>query len=353
MSERMKQFAVLMFLFCTVVLNMWGCMLHKTYGQQKAKPKPLRHEDLSEDLKAVLRVKMGEVLFFDKSLSQDQSVSCATCHNPKLGFSDGQRTAIGIGNQAGRRNTPSIYTAAFHPLQFPDGRTVGVDTQSLLPLTNPIEMGNGSVRQVVNRVSPKYDRLSRLVYGKSFDADVMANAIANYEMSIFSVTMPVNKRMEGYRMTFADDPQAERGYQLFVSKQCMRCHVPPLFTDVSFHNTGISFITQDSDRGRIGILPQGSPQDSTSVRAFKTPTLQGVGASAPYTHAGNVPDLLTMVKAYNAGMIRVNRNNRRVIDPMMDERIRPLHMTDRECEDLAHFLEVGFVNDVQTAVPRQ
>lgn len=340
---------ILTALWATFVLSLFAvaiavCIASMCYGQS---PK------YTQDELTVMRVKMGELLFFDKNLSADQTISCATCHNPEKGMSDGLRTAVGIGGQVGRRHTPTIYTAAFQPLQFPDGRTLGVDSQSLLPLTNPIEMGNGSVNQVVRRIAPKYNRMSRQLYGKNFDAEVMSYSIAQYEGSQFCSTMPVNRRMDGYEQEFADDPQAEHGYQLFVSKNCMQCHVPPLFTDTAFHNTGISFITQDDDRGRIGVLPQGSDRTADTVRAFKTPTLQGIGASAPYTHRGNVPDLLTMVKAYNAGMVIRNDRGKRVVDRFMDERIVPLGMTDSECEDLAHFLEVGFVSNIKTATPNQ
>lgn len=307
--------------------------------------------ELTETDKAIMRVKLGEILFFDKELSIDGTVSCASCHNPQQGLSDGLRTAVGVGGQVGPRHTPTIYTAAFHPLQFPDGRTLGVDAQSLLPLTNPIEMGNASVRQTVNRVRPKYNRLSRALYGRDFDESVLAYSISQYEGTQFDVRMPVNQRLEGYEQTFADDPAAERGFGLFVTKGCMNCHQPPLFTDTGFHNTGISFVTRDNDRGRIGILPQGSPRDETSVRAFKTPSLIGIGESAPYTHRGNIGDLDTMVRLYNAGMIVRNNQGQLRRDEFLDPRIRPLRMTDAECADMVHFLKVGFRSNVRTPEP--
>lgn len=326
-----------------VVLVVTFLMVKVAFGQSRITPSQ----------RNMLKVKLGEIVFFDKALSADGTIACATCHNPQKGMSDGLRTAVGIGGQVGQRHTPTIYTAAFHPLQFPDGRTLGADTQSLLPLTNPIEMGNDSVNQVVRRVAPKYNRISRMLYGKNFDAEVLANSIAMYEGSQFSVTMPVNKRLDGYTRTFAHDPLAEQGFQLFVSKNCMDCHKPPLFTDMGFHNTGITFVTNDDDQGRIDILPQGSPRDSTTVRAFKTPTLQGINASAPYTHAGNVGDLRTMVELYNMGMVARNSQNRRVRDRFLDERIVPLGMTVEERAALTRFLEVGFVVDIQTPEPMQ
>lgn len=310
-----------------------------------------QRRQLTENERTVLRVKFGELLFFDKNLSLDGSTACATCHNPQKGFSDGLRTAVGIGNQVGTINTPTIYTAAFQPLQFHDGRTLGVDAQSLQPLTNPIEMGNDTVNQVVRRIAPRYNSLSRSLYGKNFDADVMAHAFAMYEGSIFSTTMPVNKRMSGYKYTFAKDPAAERGYQLFMTLHCTQCHKPPYFTDMAFHNTGISFVTGDDEDGRIGILPQGSDRTSDTVRAFKTPTLQGINASGPYTHSGNVQNLYTMVRLYNSGMAVRNNQGRLVKDRFLDGRIKPLGMTDAQCRDLARFLEVGFVSNVQTAAP--
>jgi cytochrome c peroxidase len=307
----------------------------------------------TEAERTMMKVKMGEVLFFDQRLSIDGTMSCASCHDPQKGFSDGLRTAVGVNGAVGPRHTPTIYTKAFHPLQFADGRTLGVDAQSLQPLTNPLEMGNDSVNQVVRRIRPKYNRLSRALYGKDFDAAVMAESIARYEGSVLDTNLPVHKRLEGFKHTFGEDPQAERGYRLFVNKGCMNCHTPPMFTDMAFHNNGISFVTNDDDPGRIGILPQGSERNSNTVRAFKTETLIGIGESAPYTHRGNVGDLITMVKLYNSGMVVRRNDGRRVVDRFLDERIRPLGMDEQECQDLAHFLEVGFTSKVRTAVPEQ
>lgn len=294
-------------------------------------------------------VALGQAFFHDTRLSADGTVSCATCHQPSRGMSDGLPRARGILGQEGQFNTPTIFTAPYHPLQFWDGRTTGIDTQALQPLVNPIEMGNDTVDQALGRIAgvPLYRAAFRRIYGDDrFTQARFARAVSAYQLSVLGQRTKLDQRMAGY--TRALSPSAERGYAVFNRLQCASCHAPGLYTDRGFHNTGVTwmirerdFVTGDPELGRLDVLPAGSDLTSETVRAWKTPTLRGIDRSAPYTHAGVVPTLEAQVDLYARAFARDNGD----IDPYIDPRILAIaraRPTAQERRDLVRFLREGF-----------
>ena len=261
-------------------------------------------------------VAVGRQFFFDPRVSANGTVSCATCHQPARGMTDGRAQAVGIFNQVGQFSTPTILTAPYQPLQFWDGRTTGVDAQALQPLTNPIEMGNDSVGQVMRRMNqiPAYRLAMRQIYGTAqVTSGRFARCIVAYETSLNSFNLAIDRRMAGYTRTLS--PLAEQGFAVFQKAGCASCHVPPLWTDSAFHNNGIAWVSRDRDLGRLDVLPEGSDRTPATVRAFKTPTLRAIDRTAPYTHSGVVPNLETMVALYATGMVRDDRTRDRFMDP--------------------------------------
>ncbi len=289
-----------------------------------------------------LEVALGKQFFFDPRLSADGTVACATCHVPSKGLSDGLPRAVGILGQEGQFNTPTILTAPYQPLQFWNGRTTGVDEQSLQPLINPIEMGNDSVGQALSRIAGvrQYRAALQRIYGDPrLTPGRFARCIVAYEVSLNSFDAKVDRRESGYTRVLS--PLAERGYHVFKRANCASCHTPPLYTDSAFHNTGISWCTGDEDRGRLDVLPPDSERTSETVRAWKTPTLRGIDRSAPYTHSGMVPTIETQIELYATAMAR--RNGR--LDPFLDPRIIEIARLRLSAEDkraLARFLREGF-----------
>jgi len=276
------------------------------------------------------RVELGRKLFFDPRLSADNSTSCATCHQPARGFSDGRPVAVGIGGRVGNRRTPTVLMAAYSPLQFWDGRVIGTEIQSLQPLVNPLEMGNRSQQQVVNRVASigGYRALFAAAYGQRPTRENFAHAIASFETTLLSFDAPIDRRLAGYR--YALSSEAEHGYQVALRSRCFECHTPPLFTDLRFHNTGAAVATGTLDAGRGGFL--GGQATAADVRAFKTPTLREVARRPPYTHAGRVPNLASVVALYSAGWSR---------DPNRDPRTGPLNLSPADQAALVTFLKEG------------
>ena len=285
-------------------------------------------------------VELGKQLFFDKLLSQDGTISCSTCHDPNKGWGDGLPVAAGIRGQLGTRNSPTIINASYSPLMFWDGRTVGQVTQALLPLSNPIEMGQQNEADVLLklRLTPRYVAGFAKVYGVDIQSGSpvtgprLARALAAFQSTIVSFDAPIDRYMEGDRSALS--PEAEIGYRIFQSSGCVKCHSPPLFTDNDFHNNGMEHAGkfQANDQGRAtsftrqqlaGLLRAGS-HPSTLTRAFKTPGLREVQATGPYNHAGNFADLDRVIAHYAAGGAKFDGTT----DPYTDPRVFQMRYFD-------------------------
>jgi cytochrome c peroxidase len=292
-------------------------------------------------------IALGRELFFDPILSVDGTVACATCHVPQLGWSDGASVSTGIRGQKGIRNAPTVVNAIFSPLMFWDGRTVGLTTQSLLPLVNPIEMGNRSEQQVVDRLdrNDKYRIMFTQTYGvdvstgKSVTAPRLAKAIASFESKVTSLDAPIDRYLAGNQNALSED--AKIGYNIFRKLNCQQCHPAPLYTDYALHNNGMEFASKVrvTDNGRFDDLAKKNRQTkATDVRAFKTPTLRNLKFSAPYNHAGTYATIRRCVMHYNLGGVKPGGTTP---DRFMDTRIKPLGLTDSQVDYVVIFLDEG------------
>lgn len=292
---------------------------------------------------SIEKVELGRKLFFDSRLSSDNSTSCATCHDPRLRWSDGRPRAVGMREQfVGPRRTPTLLHVGYDQLMFWDGRTDTIEQQALQPLVNPIEMGNNSVQQVVNRVgrNPGYQRLFLEAYGTpGVTRQRMAECMAQFQSTIISRNAPIDRYLAGDQ--FALTPDQKAGFDVFVAASCVDCHQPPHFTDHDFHNCGTSFFFDTDDDGRGGVL---SNQDRTAqdIRAFKTPTLRDIGRASFFFHAGNVGSLEETVRYFNLGGVRP-RDGRR--DRFTDPRVRPLNLTTEQERQLVEFLRFGLLSE--------
>jgi len=133
-----------------------------------------------------LKIHLGKELYFDARLSADGTVSCATCHNPALGWSDEGPTSKGIRGQFGGRRAPPVSNAAYSPLQFWDGRSPSLEDQAKGPIQNPIEMGNThqAMIQTVSKIAG-YEEEFRAVFGEGpITVDQVADAIAAFERTV-------------------------------------------------------------------------------------------------------------------------------------------------------------------------
>jgi len=281
------------------------------------------------------KVELGRRLFFDKLLSADRSISCASCHKPELAFSDGLTVANGVANRKGTRNSPAIINRAYGKSFFWDGRVETLEEQVLHPIQNSLEM-NLTLDELVARLtadSHYLDTFKRAFTDGITSANV-ARALASFVRTLRSGNSPFDRSQNGDQTALS--AEARRGLELFRGKaNCTACHTGPNFTDEQFHNTGVSWGRGDFGRYRVT-----SKQKDRG--AFKTPTLREIARTAPYMHDGSIATREEVIEYYDRG---ANAN------PNLDPELRPLRLTGEEKQALAAFLRA--LNGVLSARPSQ
>jgi len=227
------------------------------------------------------RIELGKLLYFDKRLSKSEKISCASCHNPELGWSDAEPKAIGHEGKIGPRNSPTIINTAYQTHQFWDGRVETLEEQALGPIEANVEMN-----MPLDILIPKlrkikgYVKLFEKAYpGLGITKDTLAKAIASFERTILSTEAPFDRYIKGDKGAISKE--AKDGFELFKEKgRCTDCHSGFNFSDGSFHNLGL----KDGDKGRIEVR-KGVKK---ATGAFKTPTLRDITKTGPYFHDGSV-----------------------------------------------------------------
>src|SRR5512139_434180 len=233
---------------------------------------------MSED-----RIALGKFLYFDKRLSKDMTISCATCHIPFHGFADPHRTSSGVAAKLGGRNSPTVINRLFSADQFWDGRAKDLESQAHGPLTNPVEMAMGSHDDVVKRVKAvkEYAPLFKKAFGDDkIDIERIGKAIASYERTVVAGNSPYDRYQAGDKDALS--PAAVRGMQLFNGKgNCKACHTGFNFTDETYQNIGVGMNKPNPDLGRYEVTHNDADRGK-----FKTPTLRNIAQTAPYMHDG-------------------------------------------------------------------
>ncbi len=272
------------------------------------------------------RVALGRELFFEKRLSRDDTISCASCHDPERAFTDEEPVAVGVEGQKGTRRTPRLINRAYGRSFFWDGRAATLEEQVLGPIANPIEM-DLAVEDAVARLQ------SDLHYTAAFEAafdgaptpERLSFALAAYVRTILSGDSPYDRYLAGDETALSEAQR--RGLELFRGKAaCTVCHVGPNLTDERFHNTGVGWANGAyADDGRAAVSG-----DAADRGAFKTPPLREVAGAGPYMHDGSLETLDDVIEFYDEG----GREN-----PNLDFDMQPLNLTGREKKDLVAFLE--------------
>jgi cytochrome c peroxidase len=277
------------------------------------------------------KIELGKQLYFDPRLSSDNTISCASCHDPRKGWSNGEATAAGVGGQRGGRSAPSILNSAYAKFQFWDGRAASLEQQALGPIANPIEM-NLPHDQMVARLNAieGYRTQFQKVFGSDATPDAVAKAIAAFERTVLSGNAPFDRFKMGDASALS--PQAQAGRALFFGKaNCSSCHSGPSFTDGAFHNVGVGMAVDPPDAGR-----QTHSKLAGDLGAFKTPTLRDIARSAPYMHDGSLASLEDVVDYYDRGGTP---------NKFLDEEIFPLKLSAEEKTALVTFLKEGLASD--------
>ncbi len=249
------------------------------------------------------QIDLGRYLFFDPILSGDGTISCATCHDPNQGFSDGLGASIGIGDQKLKRGAPTIWNVGFLKKLFWDGRSNNLEDQAMGPLFAANEMGNTPSKLVATLNSIK---TYRVLFAEAFpkratttaiSLDEILAAITAFEASLISLNSRYDQYAHGYHEALTSkEKEGMNVFRSFVAR-CAECHTPPLFTNQQIavigtpEPTGFSF-----DPGAE--IPS---KDKTLRGGFKVPSLRNIEKTAPYMHSGKFQTLRETVQFYTDG----------------------------------------------------
>ncbi len=271
------------------------------------------------------RIKLGKHLFFDPRLSGSNAMSCASCHNPALGWSDGQPTAVGDSGQILERSTPTIINTAYQTIQFWDGRADTLEQQAIGPIVAAGEM-NQSLFELFGELKdvPGYVEMFEAAYpGQGITEDTIGKAIAAFERTVIAGESDFDRWLNGNKDAMSEE--ALWGFLVFKGKgDCIACHKGHNFTDDKFHNIGLKGV---ENPGRFAIEP-----NIKFKGAFKTPTLRDIARTAPYMHNGAYNTLEEVVDHYDVGGFK---NAGTPSDSMKPQ----LNLTDRDKRALVAFMK--------------
>jgi cytochrome c peroxidase len=274
------------------------------------------------------RINLGRHLFFDPRLSGDGNMSCGTCHNPALGWSDGLPTGKGVKSMVLGRASPTIINSAFNTIMMWDGRKKDLEDQAMGPMEANVEMNMDTAKlfKWLN-ATPGYMKLFEAAYpGEGINAGTLSKGMASFERTVVMKDTPFDKWLAGNAKAMT--AEQVRGFDIFLDPEkgnCAACHSAPNFTDNGFHNVGLaSWGNANPDMGRYAQKPIGKMKG-----AFKTPQLRGIALNAPYFHDGSAKTLLDVVKHYVSGG---------VVTTNLDPNIKPLKLSEQEQTDLVAFM---------------
>lgn len=286
-------------------------------------------------------VKLGQLLFFEKRMSKDESQACGSCHIQKDGFSDIRKFSVGVEGKEGGRQAMAIFNMAWHSNQFFwDGRANLLRDQALMPIQDPLEM-NESLENVVAKLSES--TLYKNQFIRAFGSDEITPerisfALEQYMMSLISANSKYDQFKNGTVQLTASE---ERGRILFETEynpffpdqsgaDCAHCHGGENFENDQYMNNGLDLENEITDLGREMVT-----KDANDRAKFKVPSLRNVAVTPPYMHDGRFKTLEEVVEHYNSGIKESNTT-----DPaLMATKQTGLMLSDQDKIDLVNFLK--------------
>jgi cytochrome c peroxidase len=310
------------------------------------------------------KVDLGRHLFYDRRLSADQTMSCASCHHQDKAFADGLAVSTGVTGQKSTRSSMSLANVAYLPvLTWSNPHLTSLEVQSLIPLfgENPAELGMaGREKEMFARLQgdPVYQRLFVQAFPQEaregadalYTLTTVTRALASFQRSLVSFDSPYDRYKYGGQKD-ALSAAARRGEALFFGEkmECYHCHGGFNFTDNirhsklplserGFHNTGLY------NRDGRGAYPADNPGireltgDPDDEGKFRTPSLRNVALTAPYMHDGSIATLEQVIREHYAsgGMAAKGPHGR---SPMRSSFIAGFEVSEEEVADLTAFLQ--------------
>jgi cytochrome c peroxidase len=308
----------------------------------------------AQNMQTPEKIELGKKLFFDRRLSGDGTMNCATCHDPGRAFTDGLELSLNYPTTRNWRNSPTLINAAFQNYLFHDGRARTLEEQALFPMMSAFEMNRNLdfVEEVIRSV-PEYVDAFGKVFGGEVTRERMAMAIAAFERTLISVNAPIDRYLKGDEQALSED--AKKGLAIFRGKgRCAECHFGVLLSDDRFHALNVpenpehrsdpriaatrrfvakvyhyeDFRNLTEDPGRYLIT-----KDKKDWKAFRTPTLREAAKTAPYMHNGIFPTLDDVIEFFDKGGGKGNTV------------LKPLGLNDREKKDLKIFISEALTGE--------
>lgn len=268
------------------------------------------------------KARLGKALYFDKRLSSDNQISCASCHALDKGGTDQESVSTGIKSQRGPINSPTVFNATFNFHQFWDGHAKTLQEQAAGPVNNPKEMGS-NWPQVIGKLKQDsiFSKQFKTIYPEGYSAKNITEAIAEYEKTLVTPNSPLDQYLLGDKKALT--VQQQRGYQLFKSHRCIDCHFGINLGGQSFEKMGKKrdyFAWRgrpltEADLGRFNVTKRKSDRHK-----FKVPMLRNVALTYPYFHNGSTSNLVEAVQ-------------------IMAEFQTGKKLSEQEAEDIATFLK--------------
>jgi cytochrome c peroxidase len=304
------------------------------------------------------KVELGKKLFFDRRLSGDGTMACATCHSPETGYSDGLAISLSYPTTRNWRNASSLINLAYNDAFFWDGRATSMEEQALFPVMSAFEMNqNLDFLEEELKEVPEYVEAFQNVFGGEITRERVGMALAAFQKTIISKDSPLDRYLKGEEGALT--AVQKEGYDIFVGKgNCIACHNGPNLTDNKFYNLGVpenpdvvddsrisatrrftakvsgykAYRTLTEDPGRYLVT-----KDRKDWKAFKTPTLREAALTGPYMHNGVYQSIEEVIEFFNKGGGD---------DPNRTPLLKPLNLSDDEKLTLEVFLKEALKGDL-------
>ena len=285
-------------------------------------------ESSEKKLAPTTKEELGELLFSDPILSQNNQISCASCHITDFAFADTSKVSKGVNGKLGSRNTPSAMNMNDRSFFFHDGRAENLEDQAAGPIENPAEM-NLPIAEAIKRLNgdKNYKTYFKTIYKESPNRTNLLDAIASFERTLETSDTPFDRFMNKDKSAISE--AAKRGQEIFnVKGKCFDCHFGPDFTGDQFRNIGLYNAKELNDRGRSEIT-----KDSADIGKFKVPGLRNIAITGPYMHNGMFKTLSEVIDYYDtpSAFVKGSINS----DSLL---LKPLGLTKAEKSDLLEFL---------------
>ncbi|MBN8588424.1 MAG: c-type cytochrome [Rhodothermia bacterium] len=272
-------------------------------------------------------VALGKVLFYEKRLSKDGTISCASCHIPEYSFTDPNTLSRGVDGRLGERQSMPLINVGWIESLFWDGRSPNLEDQAVFPITSHFEMGS-TFPDIISKLNglPSYPKMFQAAFTSSEITQIrIVQALSQFQRTMISGNSKYDQWLQGKATLTSEE---ELGYNLFFTEKgdCFHCHSTLLMTDNRFHNNGLDDVPADSGRYRL-------TKDPADIGLFRSPTLRNIERTAPYMHDGRFKTLDEVINHYDRGLLRSP-----TLDPLFFNG-RPKGLSEVEKKALIAFLK--------------